>query len=541
MKTARWPRWRKWLKRLAFALAVLLTLTVLVLTCEGWRAKRAWEAYKRELAARGEKLDWASFAPPPVPDDQNFLATPALAACFGFATNQTGATAGAGDTNACEELKQRFNWAGWLQAPGNWREGTVTPLETWQAQLRATPGTSGRRQVDQRMAQRYGLSEAPPDPPPPGRPAPDNPALAALRARPAGTPLEDLRFLLGHDKAILDEMRAAARRPLAQLRTPTDLYSGEMLPWMSTLKSLTLLFRASCRTELAAGNPEVAAEDFATLLALTEAAGSQPLLLGAPVKIAVLELAIQPLWAGLAEHRWTEPALARIEARLERLNVVADFQRCIRGERAFSLAMLGAALDPDEGPGVPENPYRKTLRYWPRAFVYRNQLNIARAFQAVLLDRLDPAGPAVRVTPSPEDKALRQGWGARSPYTVFAAMLLPAVERSLEKAAVSQATVTLARVACALERHRLATGAYPERLEELAPRFLARVPPDPVNGGALKYRREAPNRFVLYSVGLDGKDDDGQPTKEVRLGDKGEAPFGDWVWRSEPVESAATP
>lgn len=539
MKTARWPRLMKWLKRLAFALAVLVTLTVLVLTFEGWRAKRAWEAYKRELAARGEKLDWASHAPPPVPDDQNFLATPALAACFGFATNQTGATAGVGDTNVCEELKQRFNWAGRLPSPGNWREGAVTPLEAWQAQLRATNGTSGRGQTNQRMAQRYGLSEVLPGPPPPARSAPDNPALIALRARPAGTPLEDLRFLFTRDRAILDEIRAAARRPFAQLRTPTDLYSGEMLPWLATSKSLTHPFQVACRTELAGGNSEAAFENFTTLLTLAEAAGSQPLLIGTLVKIAVLELAIQPLWVGLAEHRWTEPALVRIEARLAQLNVVADFQRSLRGERAFALAMLGAASAPEEGPWVPENPYQNALRYWPRALVYRNQLNVARAYQAVLLDRLDPAGPAVRVTLSPEDEVLRKRFGSRSPYTIFAALLLPAVERSLEKAAVSQATVTLARVACALERHRLATGAYPEQLNELVPRFLSRVPPDPVNGGALKYRREAPDRFVLYSVGLDGKDDDGQPTKEVRLGEKGEAPTGDWVWHSQPVEAAA--
>jgi type II secretory pathway pseudopilin PulG len=139
------------------------------------------------------------------------------------------------------------------------------------------------------------------------------------------------------------------------------------------------------------------------------------------------------------------------------------------------------------------------------------------------------------VTLSPEDEALRKRFSSRSPYNILAAMLLPAVERSVQKAAASQATVTLARVACALERHRLATGAYPEKLDELAPRFLARIPPDPVNGGALKYRREAPDRFILYSVALDGKDDDGLATSSVRLADNGEAPSGDWVWRSQPV------
>jgi tetratricopeptide (TPR) repeat protein len=516
----------KWLKRLAFALAVLVTLTVLVLAFEGWRAKRAWEGYKEGLSARGEKLDWASFAPPPVPDDQNFLATPALAACFGFGPAQNGAA----DTEACEHLQGRFAWAARL--PGDdWRTGMRVTLDQWQAALRATNDLVVARQI----ARRYGLPEetltnalsA----------AAGHAAWTALQARPRGAPLEDLRFLLAADKAILDEIRAAARRPVAQLQAPTDLFSNAVTTWQSTLKCLTQLFRVSCRTELEAGTPEAAAEDFMTLLALADAAGSQPVLINALVKVALLELATQPLWAGLAEHRWSASALARIEARLERLNVVADFQRGLRGERAFALALLGTASAPEKGSWVPENPYQNALRYWPRALVYRNQLNVAQAYQAVLLDRLDPAGPAVRVTLSPEDEVLRKRFGSRLPYTVFAALLLPAVERSLEKAAASQATITLARVACALERHRLATGAYPESLDELVPRFLNRVPPDPVNGGPLRYRREAPDRFLLYSVALDGKDDGGRPAGKVRGHKPGEVPSGDWVWRSAPSET----
>jgi len=33
--------------------------------------KRAWEKFKGEQEAKGERLDFASFVPPPVPDDQN--------------------------------------------------------------------------------------------------------------------------------------------------------------------------------------------------------------------------------------------------------------------------------------------------------------------------------------------------------------------------------------------------------------------------------------------------------------------------------------
>src|ERR1035437_577559 len=53
-------------------LAALATLIALVCTEETWRGKRAWERYKHELEAQGEKLDWKDYIPPLVPDAQNF-------------------------------------------------------------------------------------------------------------------------------------------------------------------------------------------------------------------------------------------------------------------------------------------------------------------------------------------------------------------------------------------------------------------------------------------------------------------------------------
>ena len=80
-----------------------------------------------------------------------------------------------------------------------------------------------------------------------------------------------------------------------------------------------------------------------------------------------------------------------------------------------------------------------------------------------------------------------------------------------------QSSIHLALVACALERHRLAHGTYPETLDALVPRFIGRLPHDIIGGQPLKYRPGPGDRFTLYSVGWDEKDDGGKP------GD-------DWVW-----------
>lgn len=592
MKTSRWPRLKKWLKRLLFGLVTFITLAALSLAIEGHRAKRAWDACQRELAARGESLDWQTHVPSPVPEEQNFLATPLLATCFGFGAAQPQAQPPPEETQPCRELQHLNDWIRRLPGAGDWRSGSVVPLVEWQQELRATNISSGSHfgygHSAEAVAQRYGVPQRtmqrpgtrgddirPPDtanpdtsttnntthevdgqapvlaqdaPPPNGRRdalSPDAfpqstplPSWADLWSRPPASAVDDLRFLLGRNQADLGEIRAAAQRPYARLRLDPDVLSESLMTRFAALKGLSQPFRVSAWTELNAGNPEAALTDIDTVLALSDAASSQPLLIGALVRIAMVEQALQPIWAGLAKRMWEDTQLERLDARLERVNIVADVHRCLRGERAFALAMITAAPGSgDPQPGLPMDAMRQVLRKWPRAFVYRNQINIARAYQRVLLDRLDPTGPSVRSGHTSEDQALRKQYGTFSPYNVFAPQLLLALEKSVENAAASQATVTLARVACALERHRLAFGHYPKTLDELTPKFLVRIPPDPVNGGLLRYRREDPDRFTLYSVALNGVDDGGTSAVHSRGSSALLAPTGDWVWHSHPADA----
>ncbi len=523
---------RKWLKRIAFALAALVTLLALVWAEESYRGKRAWEACRRELEAKGEKLDWSAFAPPKVPDDQNFLKTPLLAAAFAAPTNVLPAGEAPPENPTRKRLAQQWQWASWL-TPGDWRRGTVASLDQWQRELRATNDS----RFDARMVMRYGLSTNAPSTP--AQPALTDPDWLALRARPPGTALEDLQFLLEQHRAELDELRAAARRPYAVFEaSPFD--PATALPRYAMLKSLVFPFRTSACVELEAGRPDAALADVATLFALGEAESSEPLLIGGLVHIAIVDLGIQDVWFGLARHRWQEPQLAQLEARLAKMNIVADLQLSLRGERALALVLTGggaavtAGLGPYEPAGEAGSSYSaaiKGMRSMPAWFRYQNQLNIASAMQ-FLIEEFDPNGPAVKLA-SNRDHEAGTLFRRPTPYNVLAYMLLPALSKAVEKAALAQASVTLARVACALERHRLATGAYPEQLSELTARFIDRLPVDPVNGEPLKYRREAPDRFVLYSVGFNLKDDGGQPG----LTSKGAADVrqGDWVWRSEPA------
>ena len=116
-----------------------------------------------------------------------------------------------------------------------------------------------------------------------------------------------------------------------------------------------------------------------------------------------------------------------------------------------------------------------------------------------------------------------------SPFEVFAGYFLPAVARTAMRCAQAQTSADLARVACALERYRLANGTLPESLAALTPKFIETLPHDVINGQPLKYHRTEDGQFILYSVGWNETDDGGK----VELTKNGNADVkrGDWVWR----------
>jgi len=73
-----------------------------------------------------------------------------------------------------------------------------------------------------------------------------------------------------------------------------------------------------------------------------------------------------------------------------------------------------------------------------------------------------------------------------------------------------QTLVNIARIAIALERHRLRHGSFPRTLDTLVPGFLAAIPTEVFDGAPLHYLlKENAQGFTLYSTGWKGTDDGG--------------------------------
>ena len=73
----------------ALALAALAVLAAVFYVEENVRGRSAWEAVQIKLESQQEKLDWAGYLPPAVPDDQNFFKAPGMQDWFaGKGTNE---------------------------------------------------------------------------------------------------------------------------------------------------------------------------------------------------------------------------------------------------------------------------------------------------------------------------------------------------------------------------------------------------------------------------------------------------------------------
>lgn len=517
----RWFFSRRTLGRILVGLAALVTLVALVCTEESWRGKRAWERYKHELEAQGEKLDWNNYVPPPVPDQQNFAMTPFLAPLFDF--NPSPRKEGQSlwrDTNGYNRISSfqgRLGTAEQATADHDQprTEQRMTDLQGWAAAL-----TSHTNQAPAAAAPSLTRAEA---------------AADVLRG-------------LAKDDLIVEELRSASQRPYARfnVRYEEDFAPAILLPQLACMKSATVLFQVRASAELALDQTDQAWADTKMALYLADTLKDEPFLISKLVQVAIVHLSLKPIWEGLAGHKWSDAQLAEIELRLGQINLLAD--AAMRGERALSLRTIEQLRD--HGIIDAEDSSKRLPRLASLllgGFFYQNELSIARTYQQFFLPVADAANQ--RMFPSravANDTALQDALaGGFRPYKLFARMLLPALVGAETKFAFGQTRVNQAIVACALERYRLAEGRFPESLEPLSPRFLPSMPHDVITGAPFIYRRAPDGQFILYSVGWNEKDDGGAIVLPGGKDHKRDLTEGDWVWKyptpaPPPAQNAAT-
>jgi hypothetical protein len=508
-------------RKILVILAGVILLVALLYLEEDWRGIRAWKNYKHEWEAKGEHFDFASFIPQPVSDDQNFALTPIVASCYGSVLDKNGHRIRPPKTNVvnrlemsvncrCKEWPTNHDW----RANG-WRRGMKTDLAGWQEHYRATAKTN------------YYCPFA----------TNEFPITAQLQS-----PAADVLLALSKYDAAIEELRQASRLPYSRFPLNYDTpYPPEILaPQWGAFKSSISVLALRAVAELSNDQNQKALDDIKLMLYLVNSFRDDPRFFAhKSVRIPMLNSAIQPIWEGLAEHKWSDDQLATIEQDLARFDFFADYCHAVRGERAMHSKTIEYFY---------ENRFTNHITcmfgchiLWGSTMVYRlspkgwfdiNELGIARICQQSL-----PTEDEIsrRVMSRTLAKRFGIAYGREDgrrffPYHFFIGILCDFYGSDAKQFAFAQASVDMARVTCALERYRHANGGYPESLGALTPQFIEKVPHDIINGQPLHYRRTGGGKFLLYSIGWNEKDDGGQVVlKQDGSEDPGK---GDWVWKN---------
>jgi hypothetical protein len=478
----------------------MMALIVLLYLEEDWRGARAWAETKAKWEAKGETFDINRLAPPSVPDDQNLAALPL------FKMEPDPEDRG---TLAPLALRRALQWD-WersgLPRGGNWEKGKLADTAKNRAIVAAAFTATFKTAPSSRdsLAQFDALC----------------PVISDLRA-------------------------AASARPYCcfeqsyRYEMPDNLYLNLITAQVKVSQFLT----ADAVLALDAKRPDVALADIVANCKLMSGIGRQPLLVSGLVTIAMAAINFSAIYQGIVTHAWNDAQLADLQHQLAATDFLADYQRALRGEACLTISsfdrlkpnrtQLVSELHPPKT--IPSPPARQgyTPWIWPDGWI---DLLKARAVNFDL--RAAGLGDTQKRILSPEAvkrfiediEAKRSSKFLFTVGSILSGEVVGPVNKAAQQFAIAQVRVDEARIACALERYRLAQGVYPPSLDAMGPHYIDELPHDVINGAPYRYQLRPDGTFLLYSVGWNQTDDGGNFAFKKDSPTVIDYENGDWVW-----------
>ena len=373
-----------------------------------------------------------------------------------------------------------------------------------------------------------------------------------------------LRETLEEDRPGLDAACEAALSGPIRFNLIASRGSAMLLPHLATLKRLAQSLATRVVLELHDGNKDAAWTNLLALTRLVTAYDPEPAEISHLVRFACATIAYNATWQALQSDGWADDRLAQLQREWES----ADFFRGLPETAAFTRASAVATCQlerqqPLGSFGITLSEIVHSPRYaWPalterwRQLRYRNHGSFEDE-KALLLYYRDREIELRRAARSATWTEMRELPGvtntvyfqSRYPSRVQSMMNLRRLSLASQlnaqgqrqglpgRAAEAEARRRIVITAIALERFRVRHGVYPKTLQELAPDLVKNPPVDFMDGQPLRYRRADDGQFVLYSVGLDCIDNNGEMPRRrpggypyVTSPETGPSPETDLVW-----------
>ncbi len=269
--------------------------------------------------------------------------------------------------------------------------------------------------------------------------------------------------------------------------------------------------------------PELVTRDIQALCALANMHSDDPTLVNAMIRVAIAGIALSSTWEAIyGITNWTEPDLKRLQTSLEQLDLLKVLEKGITGERNFGLAnfesilneeshfsMQGPTATPHPGEVIAETVWRNTVANEDVLFYLRFMQGYVEAARQL---RKSQNYREMQRFISASSTSCEQTLGSWQKYRyVFSMISIPNFMRVPESPVRNETMRRFCMVAIALKRHQLLHGTLSSTLSELTPEFLPAVPIDPMDGQSMRYQLKSDGSYLLYSVGMNGKDEGGDP------------------------------
>ncbi len=484
---------------LKFVLAVI-ALVILLYIEEDWRGAHNWAVTKARWEAKGETFDYSKFIPPPVPDNQNLAAIPLFKLGPSKYTNSNSYVGMPALDQAIHEDLSNLEYV----PTGNWMEGELPD----------------KAKIQKAIAANY--------------------SLVFKDAKPPDDALTQFNAIYPF---FSDFLAAAATHPVFRINMDYAVSppaARSFGPIVATLQ-LSKILELHGILALDQRHSDLALQDIKASYVLVCGAKRDLTLVGGLVALGETAIGNGILYDGLAQHEWNDAQLAELDQTLKPINFLADFQFAMRCEVAQSTVNVEffehasrAQMHKIFGDAMAESGLAIAFRNpWPSGWWDGNKSRMAtRLFLS--LANVDPQSHLVFPKGADDlqlqiEKA-KAGWVTYAPWNILADMVSGPITKALQKYAEAQVWVDEARIACALERYRLAHGVYPGSLDALAPACIDELPHDIMNGQPYHYQLRSDGTYLLYSVGWNQTDDGGKVVYKKdapRIIDYNE---GDWVW-----------
>jgi hypothetical protein len=347
----------------------------------------------------------------------------------------------------------------------------------------------------------------------------------------------------------LAALRQAARQPPVNGGPRTD--SFQTVTPSRTVRSVASWLAFAALVDLHEGRQQEALSEIEALAGVANLHREEYSMVSAMLRVATAHLGLQVTWEATQAAGWNEAQLLALQGAWESVNLLDGLERGLEAERTMGMESFNRWVAEKQQASQTEGNASSDRAAEPVVVKFALQKVIGPVYKATVIDndflfairngqarvemvrslRANRSLPEVLLSLRNVDARLdAKGHSIFKFFYLVSAVSTPNFKPAFVTATQTETERRLAITAIALKRFQLKKGRPAPSLDALVPEFIATVPFDCMSGRPLRYLPHPDQTFALYSAGMDGEDNGGDPSPGASGGKTGLWEGRDALW-----------